>query len=151
MVNITKMENKEDVWEVTWKFEDESFETLREIAEERVFRAGQTIFREGDRADGMYLVLEGAALIIRQTSSGEERTVAIVTQGQSFGEIGMLVDRPRNATVAAGTDLRVLKITTTVLELLHKSAPDMAFMMYQVLARSLAEQLLRTREMQRPD
>jgi CRP-like cAMP-binding protein len=151
MVNITRIENKEDVWEVTWKFADESFETLRTIAEERVYKAGTTIFREGDRADGMYLVLEGAALIIRKTSTGEERTVAIVSEGQSFGELGLLVDRPRQATVAAGTELRVLKITQSVLELLHKSAPDMAFMMYQVLARSLAEQLLRTREMQRPE
>jgi CRP-like cAMP-binding protein len=145
------MKNEEGVWEVTWKFEDESFETLQTIADELLFRAGTTVFAEGDTADGMYLVLEGAALVIRKTKSGEERTVAIVTEGQSFGEIGLLVDRPRQATIAAGTDLRVLKITRYTLELLHKSAPDMAFMMYQVLARSLAEQLLLTAEMQRPD
>ncbi len=151
MVDLTQTANREDVWEVTWKFEDDSFDTLRTIADERYYKAGATIFREGDPADGMYLVLEGAALVIRRTASGEERTVAIVTEGQSFGEIGLLVDRPRQATVAAGTNLRVLKITPTVIQLLHKSAPDMAFMMYQVLARSLAEQLLRTREMQRPD
>ncbi|HLY26196.1 MAG TPA: cyclic nucleotide-binding domain-containing protein, partial [Aggregatilineales bacterium] len=101
--------------------------------------------------DGMYLILEGAALIIRKTASGEERTVAIITEGQSFGELGLLVERSRQATAAAGTDLKVLKITPAVLELLHKNAPDMAFMMYRTLARSLAEQLLQTQEMKRPD
>jgi CRP-like cAMP-binding protein len=151
MVDISRIKNEEGVWEVTWRFEDESFETLQTIADELFFRAGSTVFREGDAADGMYLVLEGAALVIRKTKSGEERTVAIITEGQSFGEIGLLVDRPRQAAVAAGTDLRVLKITRYALELLHKSAPDMAFMMYQVLARSLAEQLLLTTEMQRPE
>jgi CRP-like cAMP-binding protein len=151
MVDISRMKNDQGVWEVTWKFEDESFETLQTIADKQLFKAGTTVFNEGDAADGMYLVLEGAAQVIRKTKAGETRTVAIVTEGQSFGEIGLLVDQPRRATVAAGTDLRVLKITRYALELLHKSAPDMAFMMYQVLARSLAEQLLLTTEMQSPE
>jgi CRP-like cAMP-binding protein len=151
MVDISRIRNTEGVWEVTWKFEDESFDTLKEIAEHKTYKAGNTVFREGDPADGMYLITEGSALIIRKTKTGEERTVAIVNEGQSFGEIGLLVDRPRQATVAAGTELKALKITRAALELLHKSAPDMAFMMYQVLARSLAEQLLHTQEMQRPD
>ncbi len=151
MIDISEMRNNGEVWEVTWKFEDDSFDTLKEIAEQQIFKAGATVIREGERADGMYLIMKGAALIIRKTAAGEDRTVAIVTEGQSFGEIGLLIDRPRQATVVAGTELQVLKITRVALELLHKSAPDLAFMMYQVLARSLAEQLLHTREMQRPD
>ena len=151
MLDVSPVRNSEGIWEVTWRFQDTSFETLQEIAERHTYKAGTTVFKEGDPADGMYLILEGSALIIRRTAAGQDRTVAIVTESQSFGELGLLVDRPRMATVAAGTDLVVLKITRTVLELLHKSAPDMAFMMYQVLARSLAEQLLHTQEMQRPD
>src|SRR5579859_6287012 len=131
MLDVSPVRNSEGVWEVTWKFNDDSFITLQEIAEQDSYKAGATIFNEGDSADGMYLILEGSALIIRKTSSGQERTVAIVTESQSFGELGLLTDRPRTATVVAGTDLRVLKITKSVLELLHKSAPDMAFMMYQ--------------------
>ena len=151
MVDISHIREKNGVWEVTWKFEGDSFQTLKTIAEEHSYSAGATVFGEGDAADGMYLILEGSALIIRKTKSGLERTVAIVNEGQSFGEIGLLVDRPRQATVAAGTDLKVLKITSMVLNLLHKSAPDMAYLIYQVLARSLAEQLLHTQDMQRPE
>ncbi len=151
MVDASRTRNSEGVWEVTWKFEDDSFETLQTIAEHHTYPAGATVFSEGDPADGMYLILEGSALIIRKTQSGEDRTVAIITEGQSFGEIGLLVDRPRTGTAAAGTDLIVLKITRVALDLLHKNAPDMAYMMYQVLARSLAEQLLLTRDMQTPD
>jgi CRP-like cAMP-binding protein len=151
MVDISRIRNVEGAWEVTWQFADDSFETLKTIAEEHTYKAGATVFKEGDAADGMYLVTEGSVLIIRKTKTGEERTVAIITEGQSFGEIGLLVDRPRQATAAAGTDMRCLKITKAALDLLHKEAPDMAFMMYQVLARSLAEQLLQTQDMQRPD
>jgi CRP-like cAMP-binding protein len=151
MIDASRTQNSDGLWEVTWKFEDESFETLQTIAEHQTYPAGTTVFNEGDPADGMYLILEGSVQIIRKTASGEERTVAIVTPGQSFGEIGLLVERPRGATAAAGTELRVLKITRVALDLLHKSAPDIAYMMYQVLARSLAEQLLLTTDMQRPN
>ena len=151
MVDISRMENSGGVWQVTWKFDDDSFETLRAIAEEHNYKPGETIFREGDAADGMYLIVKGSALIIRKTATGEDRTVAIVNEDQSFGELGLLVDKPRKATVVAGTDVRALKITRYGLDVLHKNAPDMAFMMYQVLARSLAEQLLHTQDMQRPE
>jgi CRP-like cAMP-binding protein len=152
MINATGTPNTEGVWVVTWKFNDDSFDILQEIAEEMRFEPGNTVFNEGDRADGMYLVLEGTALIVRKAVSGDQRVVSTTMPGQSFGEIGLLVERPRQASVIAGSEapLRVLKITRSVLDLLHKSAPDMAYMMYQMLARSLAEQLLHTSDMQRP-
>lgn len=147
MVDVSRISHENGVWEVTWKFEDESFETLKTIAEEHRFKAGATVFSEGDSADGMYLVVEGSAMVVRKTENGEERTIGVVAEGQSFGEIGLLIDRPRQATIAAWTNLRVLKITPIMLELLHKSAPDIAFMMYRALARTLAEQLLQAQAM----
>ena len=72
----SQQQNHDDLWAVTWKFEDESFDTLKTCAEEHRYKPGEAVFREGDPPDGMYLVLEGAALIVRKTSHGEERTVA---------------------------------------------------------------------------
>src|ERR1700690_315666 len=116
MVDITRLRSVGAVWEVTWKFEDTSFETLKTIAEEHAYPLGATVFRQGDKPDGMYLVLEGSALIVRKDSQGQEHTIGIVTQDQSFGEIGLVADRPRAAAVVAGTDLRVLKITRYALQ-----------------------------------
>ena len=146
MFDVSQLRNEGDIWEVTWKFEDSSFETLKTIAEEHVYPAGATVFKEGDIADGMYLVIDGSALIIRKNLRGTPETIGIVMKDQSFGEIGLVAERPRRATVAAGTDLRVLKITKYALKLLHESAPDMALMMYQALARTLAEQLIHVQE-----
>ncbi|MEP7284578.1 MAG: cyclic nucleotide-binding domain-containing protein [Chloroflexota bacterium] len=151
MVDITRVQNNAGFWEVTWKFEDESFETLQTISEELNYKVGTTIFREGDPADGMYLVIDGTVRIIRKTKSGQNREINTIREGQSFGELGLLIERPRHASAVAGSDLTCLKITRSALDLLHKSAPDMAYMMYQVLARSLAEQLLHTEEIQQPD
>jgi CRP/FNR family transcriptional regulator, cyclic AMP receptor protein len=150
MAEITRVQHKDGVWEVTWRFDDTSFHTLSTLAEEKVFPSGHIVFREGDAPDGMYLILDGSAVIVRRTSTGEERAVGIITEGQSFGELGLLSAHPRRATISAGTDLRVLKITATVLDLLHASAPDIAYMMYRALAQTLAEQLLQTQDMQSP-
>lgn len=137
------MAEQPDFWEVTWKFEDDSFETLRALGKEQTYKARATVFAQDDKADGMYLVLDGFALVIAtDPDTGISHTVGIVTQGQSFGELGLLVEQPRLATVAAGTDLRVLKITPKILASLESDSPKTASVLYKTLARTLAEQLI---------
>jgi len=131
-------------WLVTWGFEGEAFETLRSHAEEVTYPARATIFSEGDASDGMYLVLEGMVLVLRTDAQGNEETISIVTEGQSFGEVGLLIGQPRNATCAAGLDVRLLRITPEVLENLEQERPELMMRMYKVLAQTLAEQWLRT-------
>jgi len=132
-----------DHWLVTWGFEGEAFESLRSYAEEVSFPARATIFREGDPPDGMYLVLEGMALVFTYDEDGSEQTLSIVTEGQSFGEIGLLIGQPRNATVAAGLDVRLLKITPEILEKLEQEKPELILQMYKTLAQTLADQWMR--------
>jgi len=129
-----------DHWLVTWGFEGEAFEILRRYAEEVSYPARATVFSEGAPPDGMYLILKGMALVIARDASGTERTLSIVTEGQSFGELGLLIGQPRTATVAAGLDLRLLKITPGTLEQLEKERPDLMMRVYKRLAQSLADQ-----------
>ena len=132
-----------DHWLVTWSFAGEEFEALREYAQEISYPARATIFSEGDPSDGMYLVLEGMVLVFTVDETGKERTLAIVTEGQSFGELGLLVNQPRHATVAAGLDVKLLKITPAQLEQLEKERPALVMKMYKSLAQTLAEQWMR--------
>jgi CRP-like cAMP-binding protein len=131
-------------WLVTWGFRGEAFETLKAHAEEVSFPARATIFSEGDAADGMYLVLEGMALVFTQDEQGTETTIGIVTEGQSFGELGLLIGQPRVATVAAGLDVKLLKITPDTLTELEKEDPALMMQMYKTLAQTLAEQWMRS-------
>jgi CRP-like cAMP-binding protein len=132
-------------WEVTWRLEDESFEVLQSNGEELTFEARETIISEGAPAEGMYLVLSGFALVmVRDPKSGASRTIGIVEQGQSFGELGLLIRRPHMATVIAGTDLRVLKITPDVLLEIESEAPQVSIALYKKLASTLAERIANT-------
>jgi CRP-like cAMP-binding protein len=132
-----------DHWLVTWGFAGEEFEALRAYAEEVSYPARATIFSEGDASDGMYLVLEGMVLVFTHDEDGKERTLSIVTEGQSFGELGLLINQARHATVAAGLDVKLLKITPAQLERIEKEQPALVMKMYKTLAQTLAEQWMR--------
>lgn len=132
-----------DFWEVSWRFDGKEFEALREMAETVTFKAEETIFKRGDPGDCMFLVLDGyaLALIVNQTT-GDEKTVSIIAEGQSFGELGLLMKQHRTATVTAGTDVKLLKVTLDTLKALEQKNPRSVAFLYKKLARTLAEQII---------
>jgi len=79
-------------------------------AESLQFAAGDAIVRQGDPADRFYIITQGEVTVTRQDRSGKEVQIATLGPGQFFGEIGLLADSPRIATVAAKTPLEVLAL-----------------------------------------
>lgn len=129
-----------DPWLVTWNYGGETIQKIKEYAQEVHYKAGSTIFAAGEPSDAIYLVLEGMVLVLIKDEEGKEQTLSIVTEGQSFGEVGLLIKQSRLATTAAGLDTRLLKITWETLERLEKDRPDLLIPMYKALAQTLAEQ-----------
>jgi CRP-like cAMP-binding protein len=72
-------------------------------AQTRQFPAGAEIIREGDAADAFYMLLRGGAVVTR-AMAGAPQVLAELREGDYFGEIGLLQDIPRTATVTAGDD-----------------------------------------------
>lgn len=74
---------------------------------ERTFAAGSVAVREGDeRGIGFFVVVEGEG-----TVTVGDKQVATVGPGDYFGEVALISDRVRTATVTATTDLRCLVMT----------------------------------------
>jgi CRP-like cAMP-binding protein len=137
------MASEPDFWEVTWRVEDETFEELKAKSVEQTYKSQEAVFKQGDAADSMYLVVSGYALAItHDPKTGVERSTRIIPPGQSFGELGLLMGQPRSATVVAGTDMQVLKITLKTVKTLEQSDPHTSATLYKRLARTLAEQLV---------
>ena len=73
--------------------------------------AGETIVRQGDRADRFYFIDRGSFAVTEEAGSGEPpRFLRELGPDGFFGEIGLLTGRPRSATVAATTDGRLLAL-----------------------------------------
>ena len=105
------------------------------------FEEGEELFREGDPADGAYVIEEGEVDVL---TGQDGRRVKIGRLGKSdlFGEMALILNRTRSATICAAQHLKVLKIDPDVFLRLVTENPDAAL----TIMRSLSEKLTRLTE-----
>jgi CRP-like cAMP-binding protein len=80
---------------------------------ERKAAAGETIVRQGDRADAFYIVRDGEVIVSRTDDSGSELEVRRLGPDTVFGELGLLRGGVRTATVTAATETSLLVLGAT--------------------------------------
>jgi CRP-like cAMP-binding protein len=103
------------------------------------YRPGQVLMKQGDIGDAAYVIIKGDAEVLISSKAGDI-AVATLRDGDFVGEIAILCDTPRTATVRAKSELKALRIRKEpFFELLHQF-PEMAVEM----TRLLAERLTRT-------
>ncbi|MEZ5870324.1 MAG: Crp/Fnr family transcriptional regulator [Nitratireductor sp.] len=103
------------------------------------YSKGQNVFRQGEVGDAAYVVVKGIADIVVETGAGEI-VVAQAKENAVIGEIAILCDVPRTATVRANDELVVLKIKKEHFLGLMTDFPKLGI---QVM-RELAQRLSRT-------
>lgn len=110
---------------------------LLAFASERIqYKAGQHLFRQGDAADAAYVILEGRADILLKTPGGDVK-VAELGRNQIVGEMAIISDTPRSATVIAGEPSSALRIDKRVFLDLLVQFPQMAIAIMREIARRL--------------
>lgn len=101
------------------------------------FEPGDIVFHQGDLGDSVYVIQQGECEVIRE-QDGASKVVATLGAGNYFGEMAVLADLARNATVRARTALDVLLIPKNDFDRLRKSVPAFGEV-FQELARKRAE------------
>ena len=110
-------------------------ELREELAQQLVympFAAGESVTREGDKDDGLYMLVRGNAAV-RIGRGADEREVAQLTAGQFFGEMSLMTGEARTASVIAATDLLTYRIDKPAFEKVLRSTPAMAEQIADVL------------------
>jgi ATP-binding cassette subfamily B protein len=98
---------------------------LLAVSFERVeFSIGEEIVREGERADAFYLLVDGRARVVKRTTTGDEVALNVVQGGDSFGEMALLEDSTRVATVRASGHVEALRLDRAVFSALTRSHPE---------------------------
>jgi CRP-like cAMP-binding protein len=119
---------------------------LLAFASERVtFEAGQELFHQGDMPDAAYIIIEGSADVMLDTQRGRV-TVATIGRNELVGEIGIICDVPRTATVLAKSRLVTLKVNKDLLLRMITDFPTMAIEIMRVLAHRLEHTNAQLRE-----
>lgn len=113
---------------------------LLAFTSERIrFSPGQRFFSQGDVADAAYVILDGKADVVLDSPKGPLK-VAELGRNALVGEMGILADMPRSATVIATEDLSALRIDKRVFMELLNQFPQMSI----AVMRELAHRLERT-------
>ena len=121
------------------KLEPAKLKLLAFTSERLRYDPEQSLFHQGDMGDAAYLIVEGEADVLVEGSSGEI-VVATLSRNDFVGEIAILCDVPRTATVRAKTELVALRISKDLFFRLIAEFPQMSV----EIMRELAQRLERT-------
>ena len=106
------------------------------------FEPGEIVIQEGTKGTSAFILLSGAVEVLKR-SGDKDIVVATLGEGQVFGEMGLIEDRPRSATVKAMTELRLQVISSEGFNELLQKKPSVLI----PIIKSLFERLRQASEM----
>lgn len=115
----------------------EQLEAINNLLSEEQFLSRELVFREGDVGDELYVIVEGQVDIYRDHGSQAEILLTTLNPGAYFGEMAILDEQPRSATVVAHTDTRLLRLRGEQLKELIFQMPEIAFQIFKVLTNRI--------------
>jgi predicted RND superfamily exporter protein len=109
-------------------------------------KAGELILRQGDTSNSMLLLLKGELTILVDNDQGVSKKVATVLPGEIIGEMSLLSNDKRSATVQAQDDTQLLKIDAHMLEKVDRSYPRLAIKIRKNIASILVSRLKKSNQ-----
>ena len=120
------------------KMEAAKLKLLAFTGERMTFVEGQELFHQGDPGDAMYVILAGVADVLIDSPTGQI-AVAQLKKNNFVGDMAILGDVPRNATIKAREPLTTLRISKDMFYRLVTEFPQMAIEMMRELAHRLED------------
>ena len=117
----------------------EALESIASLLIERNFPKHKTIVEEGAPGDYMYIIVEGRVKVTKLSGDGREKILELLEQGDFFGEMSLLDDAPRSASVKAMSAVRILALARNDFIRLLSRSPDLALSVIQELTRRLRQ------------
>ena len=106
-------------------------ERIAASMKQRTFRSGDTVTTEGQGGVGFFVIEDGTAKV---TVGGEDRRT--LGPGDYFGEVALLTDSPRTATIRAETDLRCYGMTSWDFKPLVETHGSIAWKLLQAMSKN---------------
>ena len=120
-------------------FSPDELRALAPIVLRRSAPRGTAVVREGDAIDCLYVVVSGRLKVMVGEADGKETILSILGPGEFFGEMGVIDDSPRSASVVAVEPCELLALTRLAFRKLLLDKPELAMGVMRVLVRRLRE------------
>jgi len=108
-------------------FNDEELKAASEIMNEVDYLPGKVIFDEGAEGKTLHIIKSGEVKISKKDPEGREQVLALLKEGDIFGEMSFLDGRPHSATVTTVHSTRILKIEKADFEELIEKHPKASY------------------------
>jgi CRP-like cAMP-binding protein/tetratricopeptide (TPR) repeat protein len=148
------VDGKREVQQVTVKSEDKvdlfrerglsaaEMKLLATFSSEERFREGSMMFREGDKGDKLYIVLDGRVRISKFIPGVGEEALTVLDRGDFFGEMALIDEKPRSADAKAHDgDATVLSIDRATLNEILSMDPHASLQFLNLLCRMISRRL----------
>jgi len=120
------------------KIDPSKLKLLAFASERVIFGQGQELFHQGDSGDTAYIIIDGNADVLID-SPGGELAVAKIGKNELVGEIAILCDVPRTATLRADDQVTTLAISKDLFFQMVREYPDMGIEIMRELAQRLEQ------------
>ncbi len=109
---------------------------LSQVAECRLVYSGETLFRQSEQADSVYLLLDGAIRLERSEDTGKRSSYAVIAPYASFGDVVLLGEQERRYTAEATLDSVIVEIPLRpLIDTLSHNAPQALAWRGAIMAR----------------
>ncbi len=119
------------------ELQDETWAAMLALGERRCVDRGAVLFRAGDAANNLFIIISGRVKVILYSQNGEEALGTVLGAGEILGAASLLDDRPRGITATADERTEVLLMPRDLLEHLIATSPAAALDIYRMLIRQL--------------
>jgi CRP-like cAMP-binding protein len=110
-------------------------------AQEEIFRTGQTVMKEGDHGQELYIIGDGSVEVIINYQQPEQTTLAKLTKNDFFGEMCVIEPSLRSATVIATETTLLYSLKSTCLNKVYQVWPEQQSTIMANLARELSHRV----------
>jgi len=124
-------------------FDIEDIDVLSRICTEENYKNNEYIFREGDPGNAMYIIKKGTVKIYKETKR-RKKLIAMLSDGEFFGEMTLIDSSPRSASVISGGDTELVKLSVEGFTELQSSYSATGFKVVGVLLKFMSHRIRRT-------
>jgi CRP-like cAMP-binding protein len=126
------------------RLDEEELRIVSKYMNYRDVEPGETVFKEGDKGAYMCFVAEGELEILKMDQAGESVVITTLQPGASIGEMAVIDNFPRSATVRAKTKGTLLTLSRYSFDTILKQQPPIGIKLFQSLSRLLCLHLRKT-------
>jgi CRP-like cAMP-binding protein len=116
---------------------DDELSEVSALAQTRTVARDTTIFNEGDTADAIFVVVNGRVKIVTTSTDGKEFILTVLGAGQVFGEMALIEEATRSASVVTITNVELLVISRKDFDHLLHTSPGISRKLMAILSRRL--------------